>query len=530
MDKARSWIAIASTMLACSAHAVTGPTQEELNNAAGSTEWLLPNHDYAGVRYVDLAQITPENAKTLRPVCAFQGADLNRSLNNPIVYGGVMYVTTLWSTFALDPVTCKVRWKHEWKPKGKEANGSIKNRGVAIKEGRLVRGAQDGWLFSLDAETGKLLWEVKAADAEKFEALSINPVIFEDLVIIGPSGSEYGVKGWVGAFKLEDGQPAWRFNTIPDDDEPGADSWGGTDSRLRGGGGLWTMPALDAAKGHLYVAVGNPAPDMLGSARPGDNLYTNSIVVLDARTGKLLWHKQAVPHDTHDWDMPVTSPLFKASIKGEDREVAVMAAKDGLMRLVDRETRDEIYSVAVTTRSNFDAEITEEGVHVCPGLVGGVEWSSPAYSPKLDMLVIPAVDWCGVFKKDDEARFVAGQQFMGGSFTWDPVEKSAGWLTALKATTGEEIWKYKSARPMLANVTATSGDMLFTGELTGDFMAMDARSGEVLYRYNGGGAIIGGVISYAVEGKQYVAVVSGMAAGFWMGPAGSMTVTVFALP
>jgi alcohol dehydrogenase (cytochrome c) len=140
------------------------------------------------------------------------------------------------------------------------------------------------------------------------------------------------------------------------------------------------------------------------------------------------------------------------------------------------------------------------------------------------------VDWCGVFKKEDEARFVAGQQFMGGSFTWDPVEKSSGWLTAVKATTGEELWRYHSSRPMLASVTATSGDMLFTGELAGDFLAMDARNGNVVYKYSGGGAIVGGVISYAVDGKQYVAVVSGMAAGFWLGPPGSMTVTVFALP
>ncbi|MEO8134428.1 MAG: PQQ-binding-like beta-propeller repeat protein [Betaproteobacteria bacterium] len=529
MDKARIWVAIASAMLACNGYAA-GPTQEELNQAASSTEWLLPNHDYAGVRYVNLDQIKPGNAASLRPVCAFQGADLNRALNNPIVYGGVMYVTTLYSTFALNPATCKVKWKHEWKPKGKEANSSIKNRGVAIKDGRLVRGTQDGWLFALDAETGRLLWEVKAADAEKFEALSINPLIFENLAIVGPSGSEYGVKGWIGAFNLDDGKPVWRFNTVPDDGEPGAETWGGADARLRGGGGIWTTPALDVANGHLYVAVGNPAPDMLGTVRPGTNLYTNSIVVLDVRTGKLVWHKQAVPHDTHDWDMPVAAPLFGASIGGAMHNVVAMAAKDGLLRLVDRDSRQEFYSVPVTTRSNADAEITEQGVYVCPGMVGGVEWSVPAYSPKLDMMVVPAVDWCGTFKKDDEARFVAGQQYMGGSFTWDPVDKSTGWLTAVKATTGEELWKYHSSRPMVAAVTATSGDILFTGELTGDFLAMDARSGKVVYRYGGGGSIIGGVISYAVDGKQYVAAVSGMAAGFWLGAPGSMTVTVFALP
>ena len=185
---------------------------------------------------------------------------------------------------------------------------------------------------------------MKAANTDNFEALSINPLIFEDLVIIGPSGSEFGIKGWIGAFRLDDGQPVWRFNTVPSDDEPGADTWGETDARLRGGGGIWTTPALDVEKGHLYVAVGNPAPDMLGVVRPGTNLYTNSIVVLDARTGQLVWHKQAVPHDTHDWDMPVTAPLFKAPIDGTLREVVAMAAKDGLLRLVDRgQPRDALF-------------------------------------------------------------------------------------------------------------------------------------------------------------------------------------------
>jgi alcohol dehydrogenase (cytochrome c) len=519
-------LAIVSTVV----HSRPGPTQEELNQAGRSTEWMLPNHDYAGVRFVDLEQITPANAASLRPVCMFQGADLSRALNNPLVYGGVMYVTTLLSTIALDPATCKVKWRHDWKPKAKDGNSSIKNRGVAIKDGIAVRGTQDGYLFALDAGNGKLLWEVKAADSEKFEALSITPLIYEDLVIIGPSGSEYGVKGWIGAFRLADGQPVWKFNTIPDDRQPGAETWGETDARLKGGGGIWTTPSLDTARGLIYVAVGNPAPDFFASQRPGTNLYTSSMAVLDARTGKLNWYMQAVPHDTHDWDVPVTSPLFTAAFGGKKRDVVTVGAKDGLLRMVDRETRELLYSVPVTTRANTELDPTEEGVYTCPGVAGGVEWSVPAYSPKLDLMVVPTVDWCGVFKKDDEVRFIAGQQFFGGSFTWDPVEKSRGWLTAVKASTGEVMWKYQSSRPMLAAVTLTSGGMLFTGELTGDFLAMDARDGSIVYRFNGGGSIVGGVISYAVNGKQYVAVVSGMAAGYWQAQPGSMTLTIFTVP
>ncbi len=510
--------------------AQAGPTQQELDNAGASTEWLLPNHDYAGVRYVDLAQITPANAASLRPVCQFQGADLIRSQSNPLVYRGVMYVTTTYSTVALDPVTCRVKWRHDWKVKAKEGNTSIKNRGVALKDGKVIRGTQDGYLIALDAETGKPLWEVQAARPDKFEAIGMTPLAFEDLVIVGPNGSEYGVKGWIAAFRLSDGQQVWKFNTIPDDGEPGADTWGDTDARLKGGGAIWTTPSLDSAKALIYVPVGNPAPDFFASQRPGANLYTNAMVVLNARTGELQWYKQGVPHDTHDWDLPVVSPLFTANIGGAMREVVTMGGKDGLLWLVDRTTHEQLYAVPVTTRSNVDASLTEEGVYTCPGYLGGMEWSIPALNPRTDTMVAPAVDWCGVYKKDDEARFIAGQLFMGGSFKPDPVEKSRGWLTAIKASTGDVLWKYHASRPMLAAVTATAGGVLFTGELTGDFVALDESDGNVLYRFNCGGSVTGGVISYAVDGKQYVAVVSGMAAAFWQTQPGSMTVTVFALP
>jgi len=530
MNRSSAIAAVAVLAIAGSAAAESGPTQAELNDAARSTEWLLPNHDYAGVRFVDLAEITPANAKALRPVCQFQGADLTRSQTNPLVYRGVMYVTTTYATVALDPVTCRVKWRHDWKAKAKEGNTSIKNRGIALKDGKVIRGTQDGYLIALDAATGKLLWEVPAARPEKFEAIGMTPLAFEDTVIVGPNGSEYGVKGWIGAFRLSDGQPVWKFNTIPDDGEPAAESWGSADARLRGGGAIWTTPSLDAGKGLIYVPVGNPAPDFFASQRPGENLYTNTMVVLDARTGKLQWYKQGVPHDTHDWDLPVVSPLFTASVGGVTRDVVTMGGKDGLLRLVDRASHEELYATPVTTRQNVEQEPTVEGVYACPGVLGGMEWSVPSLNPRNDIMVAPAVDWCGTFKSEDEPRFIGGQQFMGGSFTYDPIEKSRGWLTAVRASTGEVLWKYHSARPMLAAVTATAGGVLFTGELNGDFVAFDESNGAVLYRFNCGGSVTGGVMTYAVDGKQYVAVVSGMAAGFWQTQPGSMTVTVFALP
>jgi alcohol dehydrogenase (cytochrome c) len=355
------------------------------------------------------------------------------------------------------------------------------------------------------------------------------PLVYEDLVISGIGISEYGVKGWIGAFRLSDGERVWRFNTVPGEGEPGFDTWSSTDDTPRGGGGIWVTPSLDVEKGLLYVAVGNPAPDFFGGVRMGKNLYTAAMIVLDARSGKLEWFRQFVPHDQHDWDLTVTNPLYSTVIGGAHRSVMSVAGKDGILRAIDRESHDQIYEVPLTTLSNPDAEPTIEGVHTCPGVLGGFEWSSPAFSPTLGMLVAPTVDWCGVFKKADELRFIPGQQYMGGSFSFDPVDKSGGWLTAVNASTGAVEWKYHSKRPMLASVTMTLADLVFTGELTGDFVVLDAREGNILYRFNTGGPVTAGVITYAVGGKQFVGVMSGAAIRFWRTPPASSTVIIFSL-
>jgi alcohol dehydrogenase (cytochrome c) len=278
------------------------------------------------------------------------------------------------------------------------------------------------------------------------------------------------------------------------------------------------------------VAVGNPAPDFFGGVRTGANLYTAAMVVLDVRTGKLQWYKQAVPHDVHDWDLTITSPLYTAPVGNGRRVLVAVGGKDGLLRAVDREHREQLFEVPVTTRSNVETEPTLEGVYTCPGVLGGLQWSAPAFHPGANLLFAPAVDWCGTFKKTDELRYIPGQLYMGGSYTYDPMEKSRGWLTAFNASTGEVAWKYQSQRPLVAAVTATSAHLVLTGELTGDFLVPDAQTGQVLYRFNTGGPITGGVITYGVQGKQYVAATSGSAAGFWRTPRAASMVIVFALP
>jgi alcohol dehydrogenase (cytochrome c) len=506
------------------------PSQEELNAAqTNTTDWLHSNHDYAGQRFVDLKQITPQNVASLRPACLYQTGDTKAFHNNPLVYRGVMYITTSRSTIALEATSCQVRWRHDWRPKSLEVWPP--NRGVAIKDGRVVRATTDGYLFALDLETGKLIWEKKVIASEKNEgSFNIAPVIFEDLILLGLGISEQGVKGWIGAFKLENGDPVWRFNTVPDDGEPGAETWGKPEAKLHGGGAVWSPLALDPQAGLVYVPVANPAPDFYGDVRPGVNLYTCSLVVLNARTGKLQWYYQAVPHDTHDWDLTQVSPLFTTTVGGKTRKLVAVSGKDGRLQVLDRETKEHLYEVPVTTRLNAEVPVTTQGVHACPGVLGGVQWNGPAFNPRTNMLYVPAVDWCGTYKKAEEARFIPGQQYMGGSYVFDPPEKARGWLTAIDASTGQIAWRYQSSRPMLAAVTTTAADLVFTGELTGDLIALDARTGKVLYRFHTSAPLNGGLVSYAINGKQYVAVAAGSASGFWGTPPSASTIIIFALP
>ena len=293
-------------------------------------------------------------------------------------------------------------------------------------------------------------------------------------------------------------------------------------------GSLWTPLSLDAKAEIIYRPVGNPAPDFYGEVRPGANLYTDSLVALDAKTGKLLWYRQFIPHDVHDADLSQVSPLFETTIGGEKHEVIAVSGKDGLLRLLDRNSHSQFYEAPITTRENVDAPPTVEGAHRCPGLLGGAEWNGPAYDPKGNTLFVPAADWCGVFRKaPKDSPIMQGMHYYGGSVTSDPREKAKGWLTALDASTGKERWKYASPTPLVAGVTATSGGVLFTGDLNNDFLALDAKTGDVLYRFNTGGSIGGGVISYALDGQQYVAATSGTVSAFF-GGSGLPAVIIFA--
>ncbi len=365
------------------------------------------------------------------------------------------------------------------------------------------------------------------------------PLIYDDLVLIGPAGSEFAAKGWVGAFRLTDGEPVWKFNTVPGPGEPGAETWDpDTNTPKHWGGNLWTPMSLDVEKGLLHVPVGNPAPDFYGKIRPGENLYTNAIVGLDVRTGKLAWYYQPVPHDVRDYDLTHVAPVFTTTVGGQQRTLITLTGKDGLLRVLDRDTRKVLYSVPFTTRENATGPLGTSFTHVCPGLLGGHEWNGAAYNPQLGTLFVPATDWCNQIRPaaqppDPQAEKKRGQ-FFGGEFQFDPWAKAQGWLTAFDAATGTPRWRYQSGKPMIGGVAVTGGDVVFAGELTGDFLAFDANNGKVLHRHNVGGPIAGGIVSYASGGKQYVAVVSGFVGGYYaqMAPdigGGNPSITVFAL-
>jgi len=355
------------------------------------------------------------------------------------------------------------------------------------------------------------------------------PLIYEDLILIGPAGSENAISGWVGAFKLSDGSLVWKFRTVPGVEDNGSASWPNPAGIKLGGGAVWTPLSFDTESEELYVAVTNPAPDLPSDLRPGANLYTNSVVALDIRTGKLRWYKQLISNDSHDWDLTQVSPLFSTAVKGRQRSLVATVGKDGVLRAVDRDSREIVYQTPVTTIKNAEVPVTTKGIFACPGTLGGVEWNGPALDPGTNTLYVAAVDLCATFWSVDKVRHIPGRLYMGGKVQRD--ESSQGWVTAINASNGEVRWRYRSPKPMVAAVTATKGDVVFTGELTGDFIALGARTGDVLYRFNTGGPIGGGIVTYQLEGKQYIAVMSGRPSVFFSGQnPGSPTVFVFALP
>ena len=467
--------------------------------------WPTYNNAYDGQRFSPARRITPKNAGTLKRVCEAQLGDAGSFHSGLVVIGRTLYVTTAHTTVALDAENCAIQWRHVYKPEQPEVYAV--NRGVAYHDGRIFRGTADGRVLAFDAKSGKELWRVKAGDPLTGVFFSSAPIAWKGLVFIGAAGSDWGARGYVVALDAKTGQEKWRFYTIPMGDEAGADSWKDPASAAHGGGGLWTTYTLDTATGELFVPVGNPAPDYTPDRRPGANLYTNSLVVLDALTGKLKWHHQFTPSDGLDYDFGAAPALYAG---GKGAKLLAAGSKDGNLYGLDRSTHEVLFKTPVTTIENPGLRPTPEGVRACPGPLGGVEWNGPAVDPHSRAIYVGSVDFCFLYKSEPEHKPYTGGLYFGT--TAEPIggsEAARGWIHALNGDTGGILWKYHADAPVVAGVTPTAGGVVFSGDLSGNLLALDAKTGAVLYKRNTGGAVAGGVITYETAGKQYVATTSG---------------------
>lgn len=503
-----------------------GPTQAELNDAdTDPANWLTDNKGYLGYRYSALSSINADNVHDLKQICSFPLGLKGSFQNGPIVYAGTLYATTAFTTTAIDAATCEKRWRYDYKPDHPLA---ANNKGAAIAAGRVIRGTPDGHLIALDAKTGALLWDRQIMDPAKGEYATAAPLIWEDMVFIGKAGADLGIRGEMMAFNAVDGQKIWGFYTIPSPDQKGGDTWERPGSIEHGGGSLWTTFSLDPATGLLLLPVGNPGPDFDNDTRPGTNLFTDSLVALDARTGKLKWWRQLVGPDDRDWDTAVVSAFDAA----DGRKLAAVAGKDGVVHMLDRLTGNQVSEVPLVSRyMNTTGPVSGgSGIRLCP--IAAVQWNGPAYSPETHLLYMNGIDWCAQAIKGPTPVYRAAQPYLGWANFYgarDELSDAFGWINAIDPTNGHIAWRKRVSSIPLGPVTATAGGIVITGETNGDLLVLDAKSGAELFKTNVGGAIGGGIITYQASGKQLIAVAAGDNSRTYQ-TQGENTIVVMGLP
>jgi alcohol dehydrogenase (cytochrome c) len=471
------------------------------------SEWPSYNGGYDATRYSSLSQINTGNVSSLAEVARFKLPETTAFQSGPVLVDGTMYVTTANNTYAFDPRTGEQRWVQKFEPKSAGIGTPV--RGVGYADGRLFRGTPDGHLLALDAKTGTVIWDVVGADATIGEYYTAAPVVWEGRVYMANSGSDVGAIGHIRAFDTQTGKQIWNFDTVPSIG-PGSETW--PKDKPRVGGGVYSSFALDTDSGMLYSPTGNPGPDFVASHRPGDNLYTSSVVMLEARTGALRGYHQLVKNDFHDWDL-AASPILFTSQAG--RKMVAAAGKNGYLYGLDRDLKNVHFSVPVTRIENVDAPLTKEGTRFLPGAQGGTNWYGPTYSPLANAIYVPTIDWATTIKLGgpETLTLKPGTPFLGSSNAFgdqDPISQRLGHVTAVDADSGKVVWKYDADTSMVASVTPTAGGLVLTGDTKGNFIAFDAKTGQVLLKKNLGDPIGGGIVTYEVGGVQYVAVAGGM--------------------
>ena len=531
---------------------VINVTQTQLNNAGKQTaDWLHTNGDYGQTRFYAGKQINAGNVKNLRPEFMFQ-TEVRESMETaPIVVDGIMYMTTSYNhVYALDAVTGKEFWHYKHKM------GAIttfccgpNNRGVAIEGGKLFMGTLDAKLVSLDAKTGKLLWETEIADPEKGYSETMAPTVVDGKVLIGTNGGEYGIRGFVKAFDSATGKLLWTFYTIPEKGHEGV--WAENDATGRNtkrdipaekaqlarnssfyqtlGGGVWMNPAVDLKTRTIFFVAGNPAPDLYGAERPGDNLYTNSMVAVNLDTGAYKWHSQYIAHDV--WDLDAVSPPILMDVKDKSGKMipaVIHGGKTGHIYVHDRETGALIrFSEAMIPQEGMWTLPTAQGARMLPGANGGVEWSPMAINPDLRLAYALNLHQPMTYHVEP-AKYPDGKLWLGGAFKVIADEKQWGRLAAVNVDTGKMAWKFDTEEPLIGGALATAGDLVFYGEGNGLFRALHAKTGKLLWQYQCGAGANAMPVTYTVKARQYIAM--GCGGNTQLDFKRGNTMVVFALP
>ena len=510
---------------------VASPAAEAPSASATAGDWPSYNRTVTSDRYSQLSEINTKNVSQLKVLCTYDVGEYSAFESGLLMVENALIGTTVHDIFSLNPATCALNWRtHEvYTPTLLPAN-----RGAAYLDGMLFRGTQDGRVLAYDLKTGKRLWETAISDPKLGEAVTSAPIAWDGRVFVGNAGGDFkGGKGRMYALDAKTGKIIWEFFLTPKAEGEATRgpqgkspldtaTWQNATGVPISGGGTWTSYTLDPKSGWLYVPGGNPAPDFAIGVREGENLYTDSVVVLDAKTGDYTSHFKLVPKDWHDWD--VSNPPILIQTRG-GKQLMVDAPKDGFLYAFDLANNSALYKVPVTRVADVAEKFTHgAAVYFCPGAVGGAEWNSPSYVPQTNLVLVGEVEWCdrATPKDADELRRVKIGQPWAGMWTWNPFymfgrfDKAwAGWVYAVDADTGVWKWRLKSNYPIVGGMTPTAGGIVFFGDVGGNFYALDSATGQKLWGQDLGGAIGGGVITYTAGGAQKVAVAGGSSNITW---------------
>lgn len=519
--------------LSVSAQQNNGPTSYDIEQGFADPErWLTYSGDYSGKRHSPLTQINLDNVNQLRPEWTFQTGTTTRGRGfetSPLVDDGILYVTGSNNyAWAIDARTGRRFWQYRRNLPNDLTYGASApvNRGFGMLGNSLFMVTLDAHLLSFDRRSGDILWDIELADYRQGYSATLAPLIVEDKVIVGISGGEYATRGFIDAYNPETGERLWRFNTIPGPGEPGSETWPDDAEILaRGGGGTWMNGSYDPELGLIYWGVGNPNPDYYGDSRPGDNLYSNSLVALDADTGELRWHYQFTPHDLNDWDSNHMPVLADVDWHGEQRSVVMVGNRNGFFYVLDRVTGELLLGKPFTSTS-WARELDEDGRPIVlndgsegcvPDPWGSTNFMPPSYYPELSLFFLTARETCATYVPE-EPQLVPGQASFGGVVFIDG-ELNYGALRALDIQTGELEWEFTYPSPTFGGVMTTASGLVFAGDHEGNFMAFNARTGENLWHYQTGSRIWGAAaMTHMLDGRQFVLIASGT------------TLTAFALP